>query len=153
MPSELRTIALFSSKRFLISLAIHIKKEGNEEMLKMDETRVRISGLCGRLFTCHMERPYETSEKKMLVAQSCPTLCNPMDYNPPGSSVHGILKASIVDWLAIPFSRRSSWPRNRPRSPALQADSLPSEPPGKSTKNLQFKKVMLCQWRKYFGEG
>ena len=113
MPSELRTIALFSSKRFLISLAIHIKKEGNEEMLKMDETRVRISGLCGRLFTCHMERPYETSEKKMLVAQSCPTLCNPMDYNPPGSSVHGILKTRTLVWVAIPFSMESSQPRDR----------------------------------------
>ena len=73
----------------------------------------------------------------------------PWTVSPPGSSVHGILQASIVGWLAIPFSRRSSWPRNRPRSPALQADSLPSEPPGKSTKNLQFKKMMLSQWRKY----
>ena len=114
MPSELRTIALFSSKRFLISLAIHIKKEGNEEMLKMDETRVRISGLCGRLFTCHMERPYETSEKKMLVAQSCPTLCNPMDYNPPGSSVHGILKTRTLEWVAIPFSKGSSQLKSNP---------------------------------------
>ena len=41
-----------------------------------------------------------------LVAQSCPTLCNPMDYNPPGSSVHGILQAGILEWVAIPFSRR-----------------------------------------------
>ena len=82
-------------------------------MLKMDETRVRISGLCGRLFTCHMERPYETSEKKMLVAQSCPTLCNPMDYNPPGSSVHGILKTRTLVWVAIPFSMESSQPRDR----------------------------------------
>ena len=55
-----------------------------------------------------------TYEKvKMLVAQSCPTLCNPMDYSPPGSSVHGILQARILEWVAIPFSRGSSPPRDR----------------------------------------
>ena len=46
------------------------------------------------------------------VAQSCPTLCNPMDYSLPGSSVHGILQARILEWVAISFSRGSSWPRN-----------------------------------------
>ena len=40
----------------------------------------------------------------VLVAQSCLTLCNPMDCSSPGSSVHGILQASIVEWVAIPFS-------------------------------------------------
>ena len=43
----------------------------------------------------------------VLVAQSCPTLCDPMDCGPPGSSVHGILQARILEWVAIPFSRRS----------------------------------------------
>ena len=50
---------------------------------------------------------------KVLVAQSCPTLCNPMDYSLPGSSVHGMLQASILEWVAIPFSRGSSQPRER----------------------------------------
>ena len=50
---------------------------------------------------------------KVLVAQSCPTLCNPMDCSPPGFSVHGILQARILEWVAIPFSRGSSWPRDR----------------------------------------
>ena len=53
-----------------------------------------------------------------------------MDCSLPGSFVRGILQARIVERIAIPFSRRSSWPSD-PRSPALQADSLPSEPPGK----------------------
>ena len=85
------------------------------------------------------------------VAQSCPTLCDPMDY-----TVHGILQARILEWVAFPFSRGSSQPRDRtqvshivgrfftswateeaqespvdlpdpgiePGSPALQADSL-----------------------------
>ena len=42
---------------------------------------------------------------KVLVIQSCPTLCNSMDCNPPGSTVHGILQARILEWVAIPFSR------------------------------------------------
>ena len=40
-----------------------------------------------------------------LVTQSCPTLCDPMDCSPPGSSVHGILQARILEWVPIPFSR------------------------------------------------
>ena len=47
--------------------------------------------------------------------QSCRTFCNPLDYNLPGSSVHGILQARILEWRAIPFSKGSSWPRNRTR--------------------------------------
>ena len=46
------------------------------------------------------------------VAQSCLTLCNPMDCSPPGSSVHGILPARILEWVAISFSRGSFWPRD-----------------------------------------
>ena len=55
------------------------------------------------------------------------TLCNPVDCSPPGSSVYGIPQTRILEWVAISFSRGSS----QPRSPALQADSLPPEPPGK----------------------
>ena len=40
--------------------------------------------------------------------QSCPALCDPMDCSPPGSSVHGILQARILEWVAVPFSRASS---------------------------------------------
>ena len=50
---------------------------------------------------------------KALVAQLYPTLCTPMDCSPPGSSVHGILQARILEWVSIPFSRGSSWPRDR----------------------------------------
>ena len=49
---------------------------------------------------------------KVLVTQSCPTLCDPMDCSLPGSSVHGILQIRTLEWVAIPFSRWSSWPRN-----------------------------------------
>ena len=47
------------------------------------------------------------------VIQSCPTLCNPMDCSPPGSSLHGILQARVLEWIAISFSRGSSWPRDQ----------------------------------------
>ena len=49
----------------------------------------------------------------MLVPQSCPSLCNPMDYNPSGSTVQGILQARILEWVAISFSRGSSLPRDQ----------------------------------------
>ena len=55
----------------------------------------------------------------------------PMDCSPPGSSVHGISQARILEWVAIPFSRDLPDPGIEPWSPALQADYLPSEPPGK----------------------
>ena len=44
--------------------------------------------------------------------ESCPTLCNPTDCSPSGSSVHGILQARILEWVIIPFPRGSSWPRD-----------------------------------------
>ena len=67
----------------------------------------------------------------MLIAQLCLILCDPMDWSPPGSSVHGILQARILEWVAIPFSRGSPNPGIEPRSPAVQADFLLFEPPGK----------------------
>ena len=66
----------------------------------------------------------------MLVAQSCLTLCNTMGCDLPGSSVHGIVQGRILEWVVIPFSRDLPNPGIEPRSPALQTDSLPSEPPG-----------------------
>ena len=55
---------------------------------------------------------------KVKVIQLCPTLCDPMNY-----TVHGILQARILEWVAFPLIE--------PRSPALQVDSLPAEPQGK----------------------
>ena len=59
-----------------------------------------------------------------LVAQWCVTLCNPMDCSLSGSSVHGILQAGILEWVAIPFSGGSSQTRGQTRSSASQAESL-----------------------------
>ena len=52
---------------------------------------------------------------KLLVTQSCLTLCDPMDCSPPGSSVHEILQAGILEWVVIPSSRGSPWRRDQTR--------------------------------------
>ena len=63
----------------------------------------------------------------VLVAQLCPTLHDPMDCGPPGSSVHGILQATIWSGLPFPSPKDLPDPGIEPGCPALQADSLPSE--------------------------
>ena len=63
----------------------------------------------------------------MKVIQSCLTLCDPMDY-----IVHGIFQARILEWVAFPSPGDLPNPGTEPRSPTLQAGTLPSEPPGKS---------------------
>ena len=63
----------------------------------------------------------------------------PWDY-----TVHGTLQARIPEWIAIPFSRGSSQPRDQTRSPSLQGDSLPAEPPGKP-KNTGVGSLSLLQ--------
>ena len=65
---------------------------------------------------------YITAAAAAKSLQSCLTFCKPMDY-----TVHGTLQARILEWIAFPFSRGSSQPEIKPRSPALQADSLPTE--------------------------
>ena len=54
--------------------------------------------------------PLRYMRMRVLVSQLCLTLCDPMECSPPGFSVHGILQASIPQWVAIPFSKGSSWP-------------------------------------------
>ena len=117
---------------------------------------------------CHFLLQCMKVESESEVTQLCPTLSNPMDCSPPGSSVHGIFQARvlewvaisssvvsnslrpvdcsppgssvhgafqarILEWVAISFSKGSSLPRDRTRTPTLQTDTLTSEPPGKPT--------------------
>ena len=71
--------------------------------------------------------------------QLCSTLCNPIDCIPPSCSVHGILQARILEWVAMPSSRGSALldPEIEPTSPALQADSLPLSPKGSPKKQMK----------------
>ena len=86
-----------------------------------------------------MQPPLRTGNKKtrpkegkVKVAQLCLTLCDPMDYGLSGSSVHGILQARILEWVAFPFSRGSSQPRDQTQGlPHGKQVLSPSEPPGK----------------------
>ena len=77
---------------------------------------------------------------KVKVAQSCWTLYDSMNY-----TVCGILQARILEWVAFPFSRGSSQPGIKPRSPTLQADSLSAEPQGQP-KNTGVGSLSLLQW-------
>ena len=68
-----------------------------------------------------------------LVTQSCPTPCDPVDCSPPGSSVRGILQAAMLEWVAIPFSRGSSQPRDQTCVSCISGIAggfLTAEPPG-----------------------
>ena len=97
------------------------------------------------------------------VAQSCPTLCDPMDYSLPGSSVHGIFQAVILEWIAISFS--SAWKWKVKWSHSVVSDSswphglqptrllLPWDFPGKSTgvgchRLLQTWALELSKWKR-----
>ena len=62
-----------------------------------------------------------------MLVQSCLTLCDPMNCSPPGFSVHRILQARTLEWIAIPFSGKLPNPGIKPWSLASQADSWPFE--------------------------
>ena len=59
------------------------------------------------------EKPRQTYQWASEVTQSCPALCDPMDCGLPGSSIHGIFQARVLEWVAISFSRGSSQPRDQ----------------------------------------
>ena len=75
------------------------------------------------------------NESESKVTQSSPTLCDPVDCSPPGSSVHGILQARMLEWGAISFSKGSSWHRDQTHisyvSCIIRQVFLPLAPPGK----------------------
>ena len=81
----------------------------------------------------------------VLVAQSCPTLCDTMDYSTPGSSVHGIVRQEYWSGLPFPFPGDLPDPGIEPRFPALQADALPSELLGKPVSNT-CTKLRVCKF-------
>ena len=82
----------------------------------------------------------------LMNVQLCLTLCDPMDCSPPGSPVHGIFQARILEWIAISSSRGSSWPRDQTCVSCLlhwQANSLPQSP-GKHRKYIDRDKKNMC---------
>ena len=104
---------------------------GSDHELLITKFRLKLKkvGKTTRPFRCDINHiPYSGISE---VAQSCPTLCDPVDCSPPGSSIHGILQAGILEWLPFPSRGDLPNPGIEPRSPALQADAVTSEPPGK----------------------
>ena len=93
------TTLMAESEEKLKSLLMKVKEESGKVGLKLNiqKTKIMASG------------PIQFSS----VAQSCPTLCDPMDCSLPGFSVHGILQVRILEWVTISFSRGSSRPRDR----------------------------------------
>ena len=69
--------------------------------------------------TLHSVGPLQRWKVKVLITQLCLTLCYPMDCSLTGSSVHGIFQTSILEWVAIPFSRGTFWPRDQPQVPCI----------------------------------
>ena len=84
------------------------------------------------LWDLYFSHKYIYIHRIVLVSQLCLTLCDPMNCSSPGSSVHGIFQARILEWVAIPFSRGS------PQIPTLQAEPLQSEPSGKTFIGLYY---------------
>ena len=73
-------------------------------------------------------------------AQSCLTLCDTGDCSPPGSSIHRLLQASILEWVAISFSRGSFWPRDQTHASCIgKCVFLISDPPGKPFPKYKYK--------------
>ena len=81
------------------------------------------------------------------VAKSCPSLCDTMDCSPPGFSVHGILQARILEWVAISFSRRSSWPRDQTHVSLFGRQILYCWATREAHLNCIFIQQILWQWR------
>ena len=77
-------------------------------------------------------------------AQSCVTLCDPLDFGPPGSSVRGILQARRLEWVAISSSRGSSLPGIEPTSSALASAFFATEPSGKPFHSGSQENKRLC---------
>ena len=89
--------------------------------------------------TYHFLKHLPALKVKVNVTQLCPTLCNPMDY-----TIHGIFQARILEWMPFPSPGDLPNPGVEPRSPTLQADSLPAEPQGKP-KNTGVGSLSLLQ--------
>ena len=113
-------------------------------MIPVEQLGISVSKISPTSWTHLEDSPVAQVCVRAKSLQLCLTLCDPIDWSPSGSSVHGILQAKMLQWVAIPSSRGSSQPRGRTRVSCLlpwQTGSLPLAPPGKpllSHIHLQF---------------
>ena len=101
----------------------------------------------GNIATINSIRPWMHAKS----LQSCPTLCNAMDYNPPGSSVHGIIQARILKWVAISCPRGSSQPKDQTWVSHMQADSLLSAKEAHYLKNIFYVNIYVNKRIFFYG--
>ena len=87
-------------------------QEENRWTWDFGEISIPLPQIPGTLEIDFIRGEYIYMKIKVLVAQLCLTPCDPMDCSPSGSSIHGILQARILECVAMPFSRESSWPRD-----------------------------------------
>ena len=132
----LPTTTPFQVGEFLLSWANRfLLKAGQGFRHEIYERKNLIKWFLFTMTSQHLCVNWKTKKHNMRVVQvvlSCPTLCDPMDCSPPGSSVHGILQARTLERVAVPRPGDPPSPRDRTKwSPTWQADSLTSEPPGK----------------------
>ena len=85
---------------------------------------------------CHFLLQCIKVKSESKVAQSCPTLSNPMDCSLPGSSIHGIFQARVLEWGAIAFSRGSSWSRDQTQVSCMAGRFFTTKPPEKPNFNI-----------------
>ena len=100
----------------------------------------------GRKESDMAEWAHSTRHSCWLVAQSCPTLCHPMDCSSPGSSIHGVSQARRLEWVAISFSRGSFWPRDWTHISCLAGRLFTTKPPGKPSKIMP---TLKYKWEKH----
>ena len=90
-----------------------------------------ILGIKRNFFSSFSVFPHPLSGVVCSVTQLCLTLCDPVDHSLPSSSVHGIFKARILEWVALSSSRESSWPRDQIHVSCLAGGFFTTMPPGK----------------------
>ena len=101
------------------------------------------SGFCTFLFFPLIYVSITPQYVYVLVAQSCPTLCNPLDYSPPGSSVLGILQARTLECSVIYFSRGTFQPRDRTWVSCIRATRKDPIPPQNKANNQKNPTTLL----------
>ena len=103
-------------RSYYIPLRNDVEIQGNstvagQVLINSDKTNARISVWQNEPYNSEIGHSFWIT-KESDVAHLCLTLCDPMDCSLPGSSVHGIFQARLLEWIAISFSRGSSWPRD-----------------------------------------
>ena len=101
------------------------------------------STLLKKILSAWYRMAYYRHYVPVLSFQSCPTLCDPMDCSPVGFSVHGILQAKMLEWVAAPSSQGSSWPRDWVHVSCIAGRFFTTEPLGKPSRHCFVQQISV----------